>query len=245
MKKVAIVGSLSSNYFGIGRNYHNFISTLDGTPIIITPEMKEDDYRELAKTVDLLILPGGADLSASLYGQSPSVYNTNPDVMKEHFFRNGLKYFVEEGTAIFGICLGFQMINVFFGGTLAQNVNVGIHQKDARFQEAHKVRHFTRKLQFGQETFPVNSHHHQAVKDNNLSSEMIPVTYSDEHDKHTTNTTKRTMIVESFIHKTLPIAGVQWHPEEWYDDHSFQLINELINRSIKAKNAKQKVQDRV
>lgn len=241
MKKVAIVGSLSNYQFGIGKNYYNFISQLGGSPVIITPDMREEDYRKTANEVDLLILPGGADLSASLYGKSPSVYNTNPDVMKEHFFRSGLKYFVEEGTAIFGICLGFQMLNVFFNGTLTQHVNVGIHQKDVRFSPAHKVRHVSKKNMFGLESFDVNSHHHQAVKQADLSVEMIPLTYSDENDKNPVSTTKESLIVESFIHKTLPIAGVQWHPEEWYDSHSFNLITEIVNKSKAKANAKQKV----
>jgi gamma-glutamyl-gamma-aminobutyrate hydrolase PuuD len=40
-------------------------------------------------------------------------------------------------------------------------------------------------------------------------------------------------IVEAFKHKTLPIAGVQWHPEELYDRFSIETVIALLHGEAK------------
>lgn len=231
MKKIAIVGwAIGPNSVGITNTYFDFIQSIGGEVVIINISMSDETVQKLAEEVDLLILPGGADLSPHLYGRRPHIFNSNPDFHKEHFFVNHLDRFVKTGTPIFGICLGLQMLNVHFGGTLTQHVNA-LHTSDRRYSAAHKVLILNPRSKMD-----VNSHHHQAVKLKDMSPEFNALSFSDEYDKDfPAKINDRNVIVESFIHKTLPIAGVQWHPEEWFDEHSIELINELYARARKSK----------
>ena len=83
---------------------------------ILTPR-KENDI----PNVDLIVMPGGADTSSHLYGELPSFHNGNPDLFKEWFMIKNLPKVIEAGIPVFGICLGMQQINVYFGGKLNQH----------------------------------------------------------------------------------------------------------------------------
>lgn len=183
------------NSFGCGVNHLDYISSF-GNPRILFPHDEDAD-------IDMLYLPGGPDLSPSRYGQYPGFYTSNQDVFRQHFFDALLPKYIEKGIPIFGVCLGMQMLNVIFKGTLTQDMKYHAQSKD-RWGPAHKVyiNGSNRK-----DNFDVNSHHHQAVLVSDLSPELEILAYADNEED------KRNQIVEAFKHKTLPIAGVQWHPK--------------------------------
>jgi gamma-glutamyl-gamma-aminobutyrate hydrolase PuuD len=64
----------------------------------------------------------------------------------------------------------------------------------------------------------VNSLHHQAVRWNNVGSDL-EILYVDEDGEY----------VEALKHKRLNVVGVQWHPEEIYDKFSNKIITNLLN----------------
>lgn len=210
----------SSPSFGVAHTYAEFARSF-GNLRIISPEEEKVE-------VDLLILPGGLDLSPTAYGAVPNMYTSNQDVFKQFFFEQRLKNYVGN-TPIFGICLGFQMLNVYFGGTLKQHLKYHPQSID-RWRTAHHV--IGKPGSAGPNlctVFQVNSHHHQGVTKKNLSKDLdpllwhyVPKSKDIEGYKHPDG------IIEGFKHKELPIAGVQYHPEELYDEFSENLINELI-----------------
>lgn len=187
---------LGDNSFGCGVNHLDFISRF-GEPRILFPHDNDVD-------LDLLYLPGGPDVNPASYGQMPGFYTSNQDVFRQYFFDHNLPKYIKKGTPIFGICLGMQMLNVAFGGTLEQDLKYHAQSKD-RWQPGHDV--YTVGMNRKEGKFDVNSHHHQAVLYSNLSSEFEMLVYADNEED------KGNCIVEAFRHKSLPIAGVQWHPK--------------------------------
>lgn len=219
-----------SNGFGVGNHYLNLASRY-GNPRIIMPW-------EEHVPVDLLILPGGMDINPSSYGEIPQFNTSNQDVFKQFFFDKRLANYVEAQTPIFGICLGFQQLAAHFDSKITQHMPFH-RQSTGRMTKGHDVRVTENiallgyKLTIKEETLEVNSHHHQGVLLENLSPELLPllVAANEEYGDVTIarhETTLPQNIVESFIHHNLPIAGCQYHPEEWNDWVSDALIKQLL-----------------
>lgn len=100
-KRIAVVGwSTGENSFGVTKPYLEYFSQF-GEVEILTPK------KGITEGLDLVVLPGGMDVSSSKYGQVPGFMNSNPDVFKEYFYEQNLSQYIDAGIPIFGICLGF------------------------------------------------------------------------------------------------------------------------------------------
>ena len=75
--------------------------------------------------------------------------------------------------------------------------------------------------------FKVNSHHHQGIYLKNLGEELSPYAVFN-HSKKLAVSDYSYNLVEAMKHKTLPIAGVQWHPEEYYTEFADALLVSLM-----------------
>lgn len=147
---------------------------------------------------DGLLLPGGGDPDPILYGEAPRGAEP-PDRERDTLELSLMDGFVQAGKPILGICRGMQMLNIFFGGTLIQNLT-GHSQREGR-DRIHSVRTVPGSRLYGlygPET-PVNSAHHQGVFRPGVGLNIVQRA-SDG-------------VIEAVEHETLPIVGVQWHPE--------------------------------
>lgn len=203
-KVIGIVGSKVEGGFGAGIANLEYISKF-GDPHIIMP------WEEFNPNLDMVYLPGGLDVNPGTYGHVPSFKTSHTDVYKQFFLDHRLHSYVDAKTPIFGVCLGFQQLNVFFGGTLLQD-NPYHPNSPERGVAGHTV-----TTTEGWE-FPVNSHHHQCVTKASLSHDLMQLA----------KMTGKSTVVEAFQHKELPIVGVQWHPEEWFDDFCDLHIKALL-----------------
>lgn len=150
---------------------------------------------------DGLILCGGNDIEPMRYEQEVDG-SVNIDAPRDAVEFELLKAFVDTGKPVLGICRGHQLINVFFGGSLFQDIpEKDLHTNKQDFYIAHKVtakeNSVVGKL-YGQ-SFVVNSSHHQAV--DRLGDGLVATAYWNKQ------------YVEAIEHEHLPIYGVQWHPE--------------------------------
>ena len=167
---------------------------------IITFDLKipDGDY-------DLLVLGGGEDIDPKLYGEEVRYENVEIERLRDDCEFELVERFLSRGKAIFGICRGFQLLTVFFGGTLYQDLEKEGFKSIHRGKNGEDVEHgviFSGVFEncFGLEGI-VNSNHHQGLKGfpERLKGEILAV--SEDH------------LVEAFYSKTYRVLGVQWHPE--------------------------------
>lgn len=145
-----------------------------------------------------LLLPGGGDVDPALYGQKPQG-SLPPDRSRDTKELFLAEKFVAAGKPVFGICRGLQLINVFFGGTLIQDLP-GHSQIDG-MDQYHLVQSepFSPLWGLYGKSFLVNSAHHQAVERPGAGLRVSTRAMND--------------VIEALWHETLPVFGVQWHPE--------------------------------
>ena len=149
--------------------------------------------------VDLLVLCGGEDVDPARYGATRKSYCRASNLTRDAFEWELLGAAVALGKPVFGICRGNQMINVFFGGTLYQDL---AQEHGAAHPSTHVVQVMNDgylKPIFQSSYQSVNSTHHQAVKD------LAP--------GFTVAATASDGVIEAIENKALNVRGVQFHPE--------------------------------
>jgi putative glutamine amidotransferase len=190
--------------------YLDAVRRAGGDPVPLDPTASHLERKTALATMDGLLLPGGADLDPALYGEQP-----HPGVAVEGA-RDDLELAAwtaarERGVPIFGVCRGFQAINVFSGGTLVQHLEG--HDSPSSAPQAHPL-HLdpgSRLASILGETDPllstqVNSYHHQAVRPADLAPGLVASALA-PHDEGE--------LVEALEADDADdwLVGVQFHPE--------------------------------
>lgn len=149
---------------------------------------------------DGLIIPGGKHVH-------PSFYHAKVKCKKHKFVKSLdrleialVKKFIKKKKPVLGICRGCQLINVTLGGTLKQDIGKG-HYHDKNRSTKTKKGTDMRKL-YGASVRTLH-YHHQAIK---KLAKPLKVTMVDAKDG----------VIEGVQHKTLPVIGIQYHPDRMY-----------------------------
>lgn len=152
---------------------------------------------ETAAACDGLLLPGGGDLEPWRYGQ-PNTASRGLEPERDAAELALLEQFTAAKKPVLGICRGLQTVNVFFGGTLVQDLPG--HSAVDGADSLHAVRTAASFLSGTcGERAVVNSAHHQAT--DRLGQGLEAVQWAEDG------------VVEALAHRMLPVWGVQWHPE--------------------------------
>ena len=188
MKKILI------SYKVFYENYVNAIEALGAKAVAEYLPTYSDEY-------DALILSGGGDIHPKYYNEEIKE-SVRIDTQRDEAEFKLLDEFLKAGKPILGICRGCQVINVYFGGSLFQEIdNFAEHKPEPEqklYNKVASIKDSVANKLYGDE-FVVNSYHHQAIKKlgNGLKA-----------------THKCGNIIEGIEHETLPIIAYQWHPEK-------------------------------
>lgn len=175
-----------------------------------------------------LVLPGGVpDVDPARYGEPlAGSLDVTEELDRKQFAL--LERAAEQSLPVLGICRGCQVINVYFGGSLIQDLETAdIH----RFYLDRDVVHDTVCVPgtFAYDLYgahaPVNTKHHQAVRrlapefgaaqlwfDGSIPRETREELAARAQAGTLTEGTSQ-CVIEGIYHRTRPILGVQWHPE--------------------------------
>lgn len=192
-------------------NYSESILRAGGVPIIVPPTMsfEPSDYvDEILETADGLLLTGGNDVDPFLYGEEPHPKLGELMIQKDRMEFALLDRAFARGIPIFGICRGLQILNVYLGGTLYQDLS---EHPDVRVLHEYRsdlsiaghsvntVKGSQLNTIFGDE-YRVNSAHHQIIK--NLAPDLMATAHAKDG------------VIEGIEHKIRSnVFAVQWHPE--------------------------------
>lgn len=187
--RIAIAGKKSET-----TNYVNYVKALNLTPRV-TLNMVE------IAGCDALILPGGGDITPAFFGEKnrgSQNINTELDILQLQAFDLAIR----RKMPVLGICKGMQIINVGLGGTIVQDMPTAALHRYADGDQYHStvILPGSWLYQLYGPGCTVNSAHHQAI--GRPGNGLTAVQFCPEDN-----------CIEAVAHDTLPIWGLQWHPE--------------------------------
>jgi putative glutamine amidotransferase len=166
-----------------------------------------------AMWLDGLVLHGGADVSPLSYGEQPLQTRWGGDKIRDEYEIDLVAAFERQRKPVFGVCRGLQLLNVAYGGTLYQDIEMQIphalKHRDAQVYDNnfHRVEiapgSRLASLYPGALRAKVNSIHHQAIKALAPGFEVEAVS----PDDGIIEAIRRTDTGRPYM------AAVQWHPE--------------------------------
>src|SRR5579859_4291990 len=160
-------------WYAIRENYCGAVVRAGGLPILLPHEPERAaDYLDL---IDGLIVTGGAfDVDPALFGADSRHDSVTTKDRRTAFELSITRLALAADKPVLGICGGQQLLNVALGGTLVQHIPDEIdgplahEQPNPRNEPGHEVEVAAGTILHaitGAAELPVNSAHHQAVKE--------------------------------------------------------------------------------
>ena len=212
------------------QNYEEAVRNAGGQPVLL-PLTHPEELQRLLPTLDAFVLPGSpADVEPSQYGAVNCGLSEPADLPREETDRTILRHAFAAKKPVLAICYGCQLLNVYLGGTLFQDLPSEAHtriphgKKDlgpeakqdpihgATFDSGSRLAAIA-----GGAEASINSSHHQAIakagRNLRITSRAIDGTIEGVEWTGDSNW----------------VVGVQWHPERMFGDaFSEQLFREFV-----------------
>lgn len=194
--------------------YIDAVESAGGNPVLLPLIESREEAEELLDSIDVLILTGGEDVDPSYYGEEPdpNLEEIYPERDVSDFLL--LEAALDRDFPVLAICRGCQILNIFSGGSLYQDLPTLygtdiLHRSEDEIEfEYHDINVAEGSLLadiMGAGRLNVNSWHHQGIKD--LGEGLIAVASADDG------------IIEVIeMEGSSFVLGLQFHPE-WHVDY--------------------------
>jgi putative glutamine amidotransferase len=220
-------------------NYQDAVTAAGGDPVLLSLQHPEQ-LQELLPGLDAFVLPGSpADVNPAAYGEVNRGKSETPDVPRETTDSAILKHAFTEKKPVLAICYGCQLLNVYLGGTLIQDLREEtdtpiahtrhdiVPQPEADpvhpaiLEQASRLAKIAAAVEV-----PVNSSHHQAVERVGKNLHV------------TAHAPDGTIEAVEWTGDANWIVGVQWHPERMVGDAvSERLFRDFISAASQSRTA--------
>jgi putative glutamine amidotransferase len=200
--------------------YLDGVTRAGGIATLLPPQPVDDVIADqVISRVDGLILTGGKDVNPAAYGHQPHPATEEPAYERDAWEFALLDAALRRRVPVLGICRGPQVINVALGGTLHQHLPDVIGHTGHRVADATFASHTaeivagTRLGRLLGETVQTRCYHHQGI--DQLGAGLIASARCDG-------------VIEGIESSGADfVVGVQWHPEETFDD--LRLFTALVD----------------
>ena len=211
--------------------YLRAIESAGGIPVVLpplqAPVSNEDAMRtaaQLVRSLDALVLSGGADVEPSRYGCEPHE-RTRTAAVRDRMEIALVQAAEDRHLPMLAICRGVQVLNVVRGGTLHQHLPDLVGSSDHAPVSGGFGRHRVRISENGplasaltatlsdseDRRIEVPTNHHQAVAD--VGRGLVACAWADDGTIEAVEDPDAAFCV-----------GVQWHPEAGEDDSLFRAL---------------------
>jgi len=204
--------------------YTKAVETAGGIPVVLPPTDPAAAAAVIAR-LDALLLSGGGDIHPERYGdtgtQHPNTYGISDE--RDAWEEALLAAAFAVDLPVLAICRGVQVLNVYQGGTLWQDIpdqmpDAGSHEqphdadgKAIPYETAHPVAASGLLAEvYGAEEIGANSFHHQGVK---AVGQGLTVT----------GTTPDGLVESVAMPDKSFVLGMQWHPEAMFEERPAHL----------------------
>lgn len=198
-------------WYALRQHYSIAIEKYGSIPIFL-PFESYSDCDEIISLIDGLLIPGGDfHIPPSIYGQEIVYHELTFGNERAESELKLIEKVIENNMPFLGICHGMQLLNVFFGGTLYQNIQkqkpgaINHSSSTSRNEPYHEIiiNDDTKLLSIAKniKSFYTNSNHKQAVSE--IGKGLTISAYCKEDGV--------IEAIESLTHDY--VIGVEWHPE--------------------------------
>jgi len=191
--------------------YLNLVEENGGIPLILPLTANKETWQPFLSLCDGFIFTGGQDIAPTRYNEKTTDACGEVNQLRDEMEFQLMEEVIVRDKPFLAICRGAQLLNVFFDGTLYQDLmsdnpqtmNLDHHMEAPYNRTQHQVELIENSLLhkiLERHYLGVSSYHHQAIK--KLGKELKVTALSPDG-----------LAEGVFLPKASFALGVQWHPE--------------------------------
>ena len=193
--------------------YLDVLYACGASPLVLPFDSDVVDVEQIISICDGILLTGGPDVEPALYGKDKTQACGPVQHIRDELEYRLIEKALDEDMPLFGVCRGEQILNVYLGGTLYQDLQTELdgsmnHAMTPPYEvPCHKVildEGEPLQVLLGVDMLPVNSIHHQSIE--RIAPELVQLAHA-----------KDGVCEGVWMPGKRFVWAVQWHPEWIWD----------------------------